>query len=67
MDGAVIAPRKFHAPLLMYRKNFGGVHVALPAEVKHARGMEAGGIRLSVDLEDWLDIIHDLETALEQV
>ena len=42
-------------------------HAALPAEVKHARGMEAGGIRLSVGLEDWHDIIHDLETALEQI
>jgi cystathionine beta-lyase/cystathionine gamma-synthase len=42
-------------------------HAALPAEVKHARGMEPGGIRLSVGLEDWHDIIHDLETALEQV
>lgn len=42
-------------------------HAALPAEVKQARGMEAGGIRLSMGLEDWHDIIHDLETALEQV
>ncbi|HEX6045412.1 MAG TPA: PLP-dependent aspartate aminotransferase family protein [Pyrinomonadaceae bacterium] len=42
-------------------------HAALPAEVKHARGMEPGGIRLSVGLEDWHDLIHDLETALEQV
>ena len=42
-------------------------HAALPAEVKHARGMEPGGVRLSVGLEDWHDLIHDLETALEQV
>ena len=42
-------------------------HAALPAEVKHARGMEPGGIRLSIGLEDWHDLIHDLETALEQV
>jgi cystathionine beta-lyase/cystathionine gamma-synthase len=42
-------------------------HAALPEEVKHARGMEPGGIRLSVGLEDWHDIIHDLETALELV
>ena len=25
MGGAVIGPQKFHAPLLMYRKDFGGV------------------------------------------
>jgi cystathionine beta-lyase/cystathionine gamma-synthase len=42
-------------------------HASLPAEVKRARGMEPGGIRLSVGLEDWHDIIHDLEAALEQV
>ena len=42
-------------------------HASLPAEVKHARGMEPAGIRLSVGLEDWHDIIHDLEAALEQI
>ena len=30
------------------------------------RGLEPGGIRLSVGLEDWHDIIADLEKALEQ-
>jgi cystathionine beta-lyase/cystathionine gamma-synthase len=42
-------------------------HSALPAELKHARGLEPGGIRLSVGLEDWHDIINDLEIALEQI
>jgi cystathionine beta-lyase/cystathionine gamma-synthase len=43
------------------------MHSALPAELKHARGLEPGGIRLSIGLEDWHDIIHDLQTALEQI
>jgi cystathionine beta-lyase len=42
-------------------------HSALPAELKHDRGLEPGGIRLSVGLEDWHDIINDLEIALEQI
>jgi cystathionine beta-lyase/cystathionine gamma-synthase len=42
-------------------------HSALPPEVKHARGLEPGGIRLSIGLEDWHDIINDLQTALEQI
>lgn len=42
-------------------------HSALPDEVKRARGLEPGGIRLSVGLEDWHDIIDDLRTAFEQI
>ena len=42
-------------------------HSALPDEVKRRRGMEPGGIRLSVGLEDWHDIIEDLRTAFEQI
>jgi len=42
-------------------------HSALPPEVKRARGLEPGGIRLSLGLEDWHDIINDLETTLEQI
>jgi hypothetical protein len=42
-------------------------HSALPPEVKHARGLEPGGIRLSIDLEEWRDIINDLQDAFEQV
>jgi methionine-gamma-lyase len=42
-------------------------HAALPAEEKLARGIEPGGIRLSVGLEDWQDIIDDLQQALDAV
>jgi cystathionine beta-lyase/cystathionine gamma-synthase len=42
-------------------------HSALPPEVKYARGLKPGGIRLSMGLEDWHDIINDLQTALEQI
>ena len=42
-------------------------HSALPPEVKHARGLKPGGIRLSIGLEDWHDVINDLQTALEQI
>ncbi len=42
-------------------------HAALPDEVKRARGLEPGGIRLSIGLEDWHDIIADLAFALGQV
>ena len=46
---------------------FSMTHSALPDDVKIARGMVPGGIRLSIGLEDWLDIIEDLGNALEQV
>jgi len=42
-------------------------HAALPDEEKQARGIEPGGIRLSVGLEDWHDIIEDLDQALDYV
>ena len=42
-------------------------HAALPDEVKRARGLEPGGIRLSVGLEDWHDIMEDLRAALDQI
>ena len=42
-------------------------HSTLPREVKHARGLAPGGIRLSIGLEDWHDIINDLQIALEQI
>jgi len=42
-------------------------HAALPEEEKLARGIEPGGIRLSVGLEDWQDIIEDLKQALDYV
>ncbi len=40
-------------------------HSAMPDVEKRERGLMPGGIRLSVGLEDWQDIIADLEAALE--
>ena len=42
-------------------------HATVPDEEKLARGIEPGGIRLSVGLEDWHDIIEDLGRALDAV
>jgi cystathionine beta-lyase/cystathionine gamma-synthase len=42
-------------------------HASLPEEEKLARGIEPGGIRLSVGLEDRQDIIEDLKQALDYV
>ena len=42
-------------------------HAALPEAEKRAKGIEPGGIRLSVGLEDWHDIIGDLKCALNHV
>ncbi len=42
-------------------------HAALPEERKLAFGMHPEGVRLSMGLEDWRDIIRDLEIALEKV
>jgi methionine-gamma-lyase len=42
-------------------------HSSLPEEVKRARGLQPGGIRLSIGLEDWHDIIKDLENAFAQI
>jgi cystathionine beta-lyase/cystathionine gamma-synthase len=46
---------------------FSMTHAALPAEDKINRGMEPGGIRLSIGLEDWHDLIEDLQHALEHI
>ncbi len=46
---------------------FSMTHSALPDEEKRAFGMHPEGIRLSIGLEDWHDIIRDLELALEKV
>lgn len=40
-------------------------HFNLPPEQKQASGIHPGGIRLSVGLEDWHDIIDDLRAALD--
>src|SRR5437667_4420548 len=42
-------------------------HAYLPEEAKLARRIDPSGIRLSVGLEDWHDIIEDLEQALDYV
>ena len=42
-------------------------HSALPPEMKKAMGIEPGGIRLSIGLEDWHDIIEDLRLGLEPI
>ncbi|HIA51476.1 MAG TPA: PLP-dependent transferase [Candidatus Melainabacteria bacterium] len=41
-------------------------HAALPDDLKNAIGISPGGIRLSLGLEDWHDIIADLSRALEE-
>lgn len=46
---------------------FSMTHSALPEEIKIAKGLAPGGIRMSIGLEDWHDIIEDLELALEQI
>jgi len=40
-------------------------HAVLPPEEKKAAGIDPGGIRLSIGLEDWHDIIDDLRAALD--
>ncbi len=42
-------------------------HAALPEDLKRARGLAPGGIRISIGLEDWQDIIADLDAALAQI
>jgi methionine-gamma-lyase len=46
---------------------FSMTHSALPDEQKRAFGLHREGIRLSIGLEDWHDIIRDLEIALDKV
>ncbi len=46
---------------------FSMTHSALPADVKCSKGVKPGAIRLSMGLEDWQDIIDDLDKALAQI
>ena len=46
---------------------FSMTHSALPDDQKRSIGMHPEGVRLSIGLEDWHDIIRDLELALERV
>ena len=50
-----------------FENPFSMTHAALPPELKKAQGIEPGGIRLSIGLEDWRDIIEDLRNGLEQI
>ena len=43
---------------------FSMTHATVPEEEKIRSGLQPGGIRLSLGLEDWQDIIADLEAAL---
>ncbi len=43
---------------------FSMTHAAVPAAEKITSGMHPGGIRLSLGLEDWHDIMADLDAAL---
>jgi cystathionine beta-lyase/cystathionine gamma-synthase len=44
---------------------FSMTHFNLPPEEKLASGIHPGGIRLSIGLEDWHDLLEDLKAALE--
>lgn len=39
-------------------------HASIPAEIRQARGIDDGLVRLSVGIEDLADLQHDLEQAL---
>jgi cystathionine beta-lyase/cystathionine gamma-synthase len=42
-------------------------HATMPPEEKARHGVDPGGIRLSCGLEDWEDIVADLDAALKAV
>jgi methionine-gamma-lyase len=44
---------------------FSMTHAVVPEEEKLRYGLKPGGIRQPLGLEDWHDIIADLEDALE--
>jgi methionine-gamma-lyase len=46
---------------------FSMTHASVPEDEKIRSGLQPGGIRLSLGLEDWHDIIADLQDALEVV
>ncbi len=46
---------------------FSMTHAVVPAEEKISSGMHPGGIRLSLGLEDWHDIMADLDAALAAI
>jgi len=40
-------------------------HAALPEAMKLAKGLVPGGIRMSIGLEDWHDLVADLDAAID--
>jgi cystathionine beta-lyase/cystathionine gamma-synthase len=42
-------------------------HFNLPPDQKEGSGIHPGGIRISVGLEDWHDLIDDLRDALDTI
>jgi cystathionine beta-lyase/cystathionine gamma-synthase len=46
---------------------FSMTHASVPEEEKIGCGLRPAGIRLSLGLEDWHDIVADLEDTLEVV
>jgi cystathionine beta-lyase/cystathionine gamma-synthase len=46
---------------------FSMTHASMPAEEKIKSGLRPGGVRMSLGLEDWHDIIADLDAALASV
>jgi len=46
---------------------FSMTHASVPDDEKIRNGLQPGGIRLSLGLEDWHDIIADLEDALQAI
>ena len=42
-------------------------HVDVPVEERNARGLTDGLVRLSIGIEDPIDILNDLELALDKV
>jgi cystathionine gamma-lyase len=75
--GGVAATHRFltHTKLFSLAESLGGVeslvchpatmtHASIPADLRHARGVDDSLIRLSVGIEDVDDLRHDLETAL---
>ena len=75
--GGVAATHRFltHTKLFSLAESLGGVeslvchpatmtHASIPADLRHARGVDDSLIRLSVGIEDVDDLRRDLETAL---
>jgi cystathionine gamma-lyase len=77
LRGGIDSARRFftRTRLFSLAESLGGVeslvchpatmtHASIPADVRQARGVEDGLIRLSVGIEDAADLRRDLETAL---